>query len=125
MAETTPYITAKTYAYPFLKQDARRLRAEQTEAETVLWKHIRCKQLRSKFRRQHIIDQYIVDFVCLEKHLVIEIDGKYHTTDEQQESDRVRENHLKSLGYNVVRFSNEEVTNNIEQVIECIKNHLI
>ena len=125
MAETTPYITANTYAYPLLKRDARRLRTEPTEAETVLWKYIRCKQLGHKFRRQQIIDQYIVDFVCLEKQLVIEVDGKYHVNGEQRELDRIRENHLNSLGYNIIRFTNEEVTNNIEQVIACIKNQLI
>ena len=125
MAETTPYITANTYAYPLVKQDARRLRSEPTEAEMVLWKYIRCKQLGHKFRRQQIIDQYIVDFVCLEKQLVIEVDGKYHATGEQQELDRIRENHLNTLGYNIIRFTNEEVTNNIEQVIACIKNQLI
>ena len=125
MDETPPYITAKTYAYPLLKQDVRQLRVKSTEAEMVLWKFIRSKQLGCKFRRQYIIDQYIVDFVCLEKQLIIEIDGKYHATGEQQELDRVRENRLISLGYKVIRFTNEEVTNNIEQVIESIKNHLI
>lgn len=118
------YITAKTYAYPLLKQNARSNRSEPTEAESVLWNYLRCKQLGVKFRRQQIIEQCIVDFVCLGKQVIIEVDGKYHTTEEQKGLDDMRDEQLKSRGYKVLRFTNEEVTNNIEQVIECIKNNL-
>lgn len=125
MSEIPPYITARTYAYSILKQDARSLRAHSTEAESALWQYLRGKQLGYKFRRQHIIDQYIVDFICLEKKLIIEVDGKYHLVEEQIKQDAIREEKLKSEGYQILRFSNEAVTTNIEQTIECIKQHLL
>jgi very-short-patch-repair endonuclease len=127
MMETTipQYITARTYAYELLKEDARRMRRNPTEAEYVLWKYIRNNQLGYRFRRQQILDDYIVDFVCLEKKLIIEVDGKYHSDGEQREFDATRQNKLQSEGYRMIRFTNEEVTTNIEQTIECIKKYLI
>jgi very-short-patch-repair endonuclease len=101
------------------------MRTNPTEAESVLWKHLRNKQLGYRFRRQQIIDDYIVDFVCLEKQLIIEVDGKYHANGEQIELDAHREVNLESKGYHIIRFTNEEVTNNIDQVIEHIKNLLL
>lgn len=123
--EEKRYITARTYAYHLLKQDARTLRANPTEAESAFWKYLRGKQLGVRFRRQQIIDDYIVDFVCLEKQLIIEVDGKYHENDEQKKFDAIREDKLKSEGYRILRFTNEEVTCNLEKVIESIKKHLI
>lgn len=123
--EEKKYITARTYAYDMLKQNARSMRINPTEAEYVLWKYLRNKQLGYRFRRQQIIDDYIVDFVCLEKLLIIEVDGKYHADGEQKEFDTLREDKLKSDGYHIVRFTNEEVTNNIDQVIEHIQQWLI
>ena len=118
------YITAHTASYNLLKQDARALRQQPTETESVLWKYLRCKQLGVKFRRQQIIDDYIVDFVCLEKQLIIEADGKYHNTEEQQILDAIREAKLKEAGYRIIRFTNDEVATNIDQVIESIKLNL-
>ena len=120
-----PYITAKTASYQQLKENARRMRTNPTEAESILWKFLRGKQLGYPFRRQLIIDDYIVDFVCLAKKLIIEVDGKYHSTNEQQELDDIRENKLLLEGYRIIRFTNEEVMLNIKQTIECIKKHLI
>ena len=119
-----PYITAKTASYQQLKENARRMRTNPTEAESILWKFLRGKQLGYPFRRQLIINDYIVDFVCLAKKLIIEVDGKYHSTNEQQELDDIRENKLLLEGYRIIRFTNEEVMLNIEQTIECIKKHL-
>lgn len=119
------YITARTASYLSLRENARRMRNNPTEAESVLWKFIRDKQLGYRFRRQLIIDDYIVDFVCLDKKLIIEVDGKYHSVGEQREFDVTRENKLRSEGYRVIRFTNEEVMLNIEQTVECIKNNLI
>ena len=119
------YITARTASYQSLRENARRMRNNPTEAESVLWKFIRDKQLGYRFRRQLIIDDYIVDFVCLDKKLIIEVDGKYHSVGEQREFDVTRENKLRSEGYRVIRFTNEEVMLNIEQTVECIKNNLI
>lgn len=77
-----------------------------------------------KFRRQHIIDSYIVDFVCLSKKLVIEVDGKYHDKTEQKELDEQRRHRLRELGFTIIRFTNEQVMCDIENTILSIKNHL-
>ena len=100
------------------------MRETPTEAESILWKYLRDKQLGYKFRRQQIIDNYIVDFVCLEKTLIIEIDGKYHNDTNQKEYDQTREQKLSTQGYTTIRFTNEEITNNIDNTILCIKQHL-
>ncbi|MBQ9295946.1 MAG: endonuclease domain-containing protein [Paludibacteraceae bacterium] len=118
------YITARTASYEFLKEGARNMRETPTEAESILWKYLRDKQLGYKFRRQQIIDNYIVDFVCLEKTLIIEIDGKYHNDTNQKEYDQTREQKLSTQGYTTIRFTNEEITNNIDNTILCIKQHL-
>ena len=104
------YITARTASYQQLKESARMMRRNPTEAEYVLWKYIRNNQLGYRFRRQQILDDYIVDFVCLEKKLIIEVDGKYHNDGEQREFDAMRQNKLQSEGYRMIRFTNEEVT---------------
>ena len=119
------YITARTASYQQLKENARRMRNNPTEAEAVLWKYIRNNQLRYRFRRQQIIDDYIVDFVCLDKKLIIEVDGKYHSDGEQREFDAMRQNKLLSKGYRIIRFTNEEVSTHIELTVECIKKYLI
>ena len=101
------------------------MRINPTEAESALWKYLRNKRLGVRFRRQQIIEDYIVDFVCLSKQLIIEVDGKYHADGEQREFDNIRENKLISAGYHIIRFTNEEITNNTDQVIENIKKILI
>lgn len=95
-----------------------------TEAECVMWELIRRKQLGVVFKRQYIIDEYIVDFVCLEKQLIIEIDGGYHSTGEQQEADANRDSRLAALGYRVLRFSNGEVMLLPDNVVEKIKREI-
>ena len=85
---------------------------------------LRRKQVGALFRRQYIIDQYIVDFVCLREKLIIEIDGAYHFTDEQQKEDFVREQRLSALGFRILRFRNEEVFFAPNQVVEKIKETL-
>lgn len=96
-----------------------------TDAELLLWQQLRDRALGTKFCRQYIIADYIVDFVSLEYMLIIEVDGAYHSESEQKEYDEGRSTRLKSLGFKVIRISNEEVCNSIEQVIETIKLHLI
>ena len=94
------------------------LRKELTPAERKLWALIRNDQLGVNFRRQHAIGNYIPDFVCIEKKLIIELDGSQHL--EQEEYDEERTKYLNSLGYKVIRFWNNEVTNNIDGVILAI-----
>ena len=95
-----------------------------TLEESIIWDRLRGKQLGHRFRRQHIIGDYIVDFVCLSSLLVVEIDGKYHQEEETQQNDEVRTDFLNSLGYKVIRFTNEEVVADIDHVINQIKSEL-
>ncbi len=102
-----------------LIEQARRMRAEPTPAEALLWKKIRKRQLGGyKFRRQHIIHTYIVDFYCPEARLVVEIDGPVHNG--QSEYDRGRDKILQELNYQVLRFKNESVHSDIDFVIASI-----
>lgn len=110
--------------YGLLKAFARENRRNQTLAERVLWEHLRQEQLGEDFRRQHVIYDYIVDFVCLDRMLVVEVDGAYHAGREQMDDDEVRTAHLEQIGFRVVRFSNEEVLSDIESVLERIRNEL-
>ncbi len=118
------YRTASPFRYGLLKQFAKENRNHATEAEAVLWEALRNKRLGKKFLRQHIIDEYIVDFVCQDDGLIIEVDGGYHAERQQQEDDEFRTQALEELGFRVIRISNEEVLFNIEQVIETIKKQL-
>ena len=105
---------------------ARVLRKNQTSQELKIWNILRNKQIKNyKFRRQYPIGNYIVDFVCLSKQLIIEVDGKYHDTAEQQQLDKQRENRLQKLGFTVLRFNNEEVVACPEEVIEKIKQYIV
>jgi very-short-patch-repair endonuclease len=106
--------------YP-LKQkiNARRLRGVQTDAERKLWGQLRSRQLAAlKFRRQHPIGPFIVDFCCVERGLAIELDGGQHVT--QIESDAKRTLFLRCRGFQVLRFWDNEVLNNIDGVLEQI-----
>jgi len=101
---------------------ARRLRSESTEAERILWSYLRRKSLLGlKFRRQEQIGDYIVDFVCYERKLIIELDGGHHNQDETKENDLRRQNWLESQKFKVIRFWNSEVLNNINGVLQVIK----
>lgn len=98
---------------------ARKLRKELTPAERKLWALIRNDQLGVNFRRQHAIGNFIPDFVCIKKKLIIELDGSQHV--EQAEYDTERTKFLESQGYKVIRFWNNEVMNDINGVIRNIQ----
>lgn len=99
---------------------ARQLREDATVAENILWQHLRRKQLLGlRFLRQHPIDRFIVDFVCHQKSLVIEVDGGIHNT--QRERDEHRSRVLSHHGFRVLRFSNQEVINTVDEVLAKIK----
>ena len=94
-----------------------------TDAERALWRHLRLRQLGGcKFRRQQLIGQYIVDFVCFEKGLIIEVDGGQHT--EQISYDLKRSQWLEKQGYRLLRFWDNEVLKNTEAVVEAIMKTL-
>ena len=119
-----PWRTADPSLYVQLKEHAEHMRKNPTEAENVLWEMLRGKNLGDKFRRQYVIGDYIADFVCLEKQLVIEVDGEYHNDPEQQEKDRWRTNFLQSKGFSVLRFTNNEVLAAPEETVTIIRNAL-
>ena len=102
---------------------ARKLRNNATEAEKYLWSKINRKQLCCmKFRRQYIIENYIVDFVCLEKKLIIELDGGQHNLESTRLKDKERDDFLKSKGFIILRFWNNEIFENMDGVLETIFN---
>ncbi len=100
---------------------ARKLRKEATHAEKILWEELRRRQCYGlKFRRQHPLKEFIVDFFNFELNLVVEVDGGYHNHPEQQEKDELRDLKLKSLGYRILRFRNEDVIYSVSKVLEKI-----
>lgn len=100
---------------------ARTLRSNPTDAEKKLWQHLRQRRFHNlKFRRQQGIDHYIADFICFEKRLVIELDGGQHS--QTIEQDQQRTEVLKSKGFIVLRFWNNDVLSNIEGVLQEIES---
>ena len=121
---TSFFMTGGNNAYRLI-EEAKRMRKEPTDAEAALWELLRDKKLGDKFRRQHLIDDFIVDFVCLSKNLVIEVDGGYHNDPTQKEYDQQRTLYLNEKGFKVIRFTNEEVLGNTEAVLTKIKDILV
>ena len=106
-------------------QTAEVLRNNMTQAEILLWEALKGNKLMdTKFRRQHPISQFIVDFYCHKHKLVIELDGSIHNLEEQKERDVGREAMLKDLGLTIIRFTNYEVENNLSTVLASIRNYL-
>ncbi len=112
--------TADKQAYTAVENNAIKNRRPMTPAEVRLWQELRGNKLGIHFRRQHVIGIYIADFVSLKNHLVIEIDGEYHLTPEQQESDRIRTIYLEQQGFRVIRFTNSQVLTDIDSVMSRI-----
>lgn len=113
-------------AKPSIFENAKELRRQLTNAEKKLWNVLRNRKLLGyKFRRQHPINNFIADFYCHEKHLVIELDGDIHDLPEQIEYDEDRTYELEELGVIVIRFTNNEVEKGFDKVLEKIKKHLI
>ena len=104
-----------------LATNARKLRKNSTEAERKLWRHIRSKQIAgAKFRRQQPIGDYIVDFVCFEAKVVVELDGGQHTQADNRAKDSQRDKYFQDNGYTVLRFWNNDVLKNMEGVKEIL-----
>jgi len=119
--EKQTWETASPIIYDLLKVKAKEMRNKPTEAEKMLWNVLSNKGLDGfKFRRQHIIGEYIVDFVCLEKRIIIEVDGSIHNLPEQIEHDKQRTEWLESKGFKVVRFFNQQVLSDLDATIEAI-----
>ena len=110
--------------YLLLKDFAKENRRYMTEAESALWMYLKGNALGHKFLRQHIIGDYIVDFFCRDRQLIIEVDGGYHAERTQQEDDAVRQQRLEEMGYKVIRFSNEAILVDIKTTLDTIINYL-
>ncbi len=110
----------KIFNRPEKKAMRQVLRRNMPVPEQILWAKIRNQQLGVKFRRQHGIDQYIVDFYCPEAMLVIELDGDSHYIDGTEDKDRIRNEFMQTLGLRVIRYLNSDVMQNLDGVIEHI-----
>jgi leucyl-tRNA synthetase len=115
-------LTSDKKLYPKLVEFAKEHRSSPTNEEEKVWEVIRNRQIQdTKFRRQHIIDKFIADFVCLELNLILEIDGLIHSLEDNLISDEARTIRLNELGFEVIRFTNEEVNSRIETVISKLE----
>ena len=102
----------------------KKLRSHGTSAEAFLWTFLQHKKLEGrKIRRQHSILNFIVDFYCAEERLIIELDGQYHMNPTVEERDALRTKKLEELGFRVIRFENRSVFDNLDWVLEEIKNN--
>jgi very-short-patch-repair endonuclease len=114
-------LMTKHHVPEWQKQFARALRHHLTDAEQKLWHYLRGEQLGCKFRRQHPLGSYIVDFICLERRLIIEIDGVQHLDSQQ---DAARDQWLNQQGFHVLRYWDNQVLTEIEAVLADICHYL-
>lgn len=119
-----PYQNADPAYYSQLKVWAKEMRSKPTEAESILRDYVRANNLGHKFLFQYIIGQFIVDFLCPDCKLIIEVDGGYHSEPMQLCDDELRTQMLEKLGYRVLRFTNEQVLCDIDNVINEVKSNL-
>ena len=121
--EKHPFRTPKTgQLWGKIKPLARQHRHEPTNAEDRLWQQVRRNQLGAHIRRQHAIERFIVDFYCASTHLVIEVDGPIH--DYTPQEDAIRQEYLESLGLQVLRFTNDQIFDDLDKILETICNTL-
>ena len=115
------WMTADPTEYGLLKENARDNRKNMTEAESIFWSLVKGGSLGQRCLRQHIIGDYIVDFLFRKSKVIVEIDGGYHFTEKQQTDDAVRTDWLEQQGYKVIRFTNEQVLCDTDNVINEVK----
>jgi very-short-patch-repair endonuclease len=118
------YVIIKNMNRHYLRKslnNAKDLRSNQTDCENILWNNIRAKRLNNiKFRRQVPIGKYIVDFINLHTKLIIELDGSQHIEEKNIEYDNIRKNFLNKNGYTIIRFFNNEIIENLDNVLNVI-----
>ncbi|MFZ2975089.1 MAG: endonuclease domain-containing protein [Candidatus Moraniibacteriota bacterium] len=115
----------KTKLFKQTLERNRNLRKNSTPQEIILWSHLRAKKFHNlKFRRQHQIGKYIVDFICLDKKLIIELDGWQHKEENQERYDKTRTEFLEKQGFRIIRFWNNEVNDNLVEVFIKIEEFL-
>ncbi len=116
---------SKIHNIKALTQTRKELRTNSTEAEIILWNHIKSSKLGGKkFRRQHSVDGYVLDFYCAAERLGIELDGAGHFTDEGKKNDIDRTRHLEAYNIRIIRLENSLVLNDIKSVLNEIERHL-
>lgn len=123
-AEMPGYMKTSSEIWATSKENARDHRKNPTDAESSMWELVRDHRMGHHFRRQHAIENFIVDFVCLKKRLVIEVDGSIHDDPERIEKDASRTTRLNELGFRELRFTNDEVLHNSEDVTRKILKEL-
>ena len=112
-------------AQPEIFKRAENLRNKPTEAEKLLWEKLKCDPFKQyHFRRQHPIHHFIADFYSHKRQLIIEVDGQYHETEDQQRKDQLRTDLLNFQGLEIIRFSNQEVIENMEKVLTALLDNL-
>ena len=116
--------TADVIEYGILKDNAKANHNKMTEAEATFWSVAKSSGLGQKCRRQYVIGPYIVDFFFRSSLLIVELDGKYHFTKQQQEADALRQTWLEQQGYKVLRFTNEAILFDTAKTIATIKRYL-
>ena len=112
------YKTEKWDTYKLIKEIALKRKNKTSKEESALWEVLENKKTGFKFRRYYIIDAFLIDFICLEKKLIIEVNGKYHTTEAQQEAMNLRTEILTAFGYKVVRLNENQIINTLEDTLE-------
>ena len=123
MGKTASYKTASPDRYALLRAYARENRKNATIAEEFLWEHLRNGALGVDFLRQHIVGDYIADFASRHGGLIVEVDGGYHAERQQMENDAIRESALEQMGFHILRFTNEEVLYDINNVLQKIEDY--
>ncbi len=113
-------IVTQQHVSETMYETARLLRRRMTTEEKILWRHLRADRLGFHFRRQQIIDKYVVDFYCHTASLVVELDGEIHKY--QGDSDREREDNLSARGLAIMRFKNKDITQNLQNVLKQISD---
>ena len=107
------------------KVNRKKLRSRSTEAENILWEHLRGKKLAGlKFKRQYSVDHFVVDFYCTELKLAIELDGMIHSDKEIKNHDENRDGYLSEFGIQILRIKNEIVLGNVDKALELIRNKI-
>ena len=111
-------------ASPIIFELAKKLRNNVTPTEMILWGELKEYFPELKFRRQHPVSIYIADFYCHSQKLVIELDGSIHNVPDVKTNDSIRQKDLEDLGLKIIRFTNKEITNNLEQVLQTIEKNI-
>ncbi len=127
MLKKSPYTKDGMFAgaTPAIFENAKKLRQNMTDAEITLWVYLKQSPEGYKFRRQHPLGNYIIDFYCHKAKMVVELDGSIHHLPEVMQNDKLRQQYLEESGLKVIRFTNKEVLHNVHLVLHTINTHLI